>query len=97
MNAVEMLRSKKKELRRFGVKRIGIFGSFVRGEQSKGSDVDVIVEFEKGKGTFKNFAGLVNYLENLFKRPVDILTPAGLDSIRIRHIREEIRREIVYV
>jgi len=43
------------EIKRFGVKRIGLFGSYVRGEQRAESDVDILVEFEKGKATFDNF------------------------------------------
>ncbi len=94
---LNLLRSHKKELEKFGVKKIGIFGSFIRGEASSGSDVDVVVEFEKGKATFKNFGGLVEYLENLFGRPVDILTPYGIESIRIEYIKEAIKKEVEYV
>ncbi len=94
---LKLLRSHKKELEKFGVKKIGIFGSFIRGEASSGSDVDVVVEFEKGKATFKNFGGLVEYLENLFGRPVDILTPYGIESIRIEYIKEAIKKEVEYV
>lgn len=94
---VELLNENKKEIQKFGVKRIGLFGSFSRGENREGSDVDIVVEFERGKATFKNFAGLIDYLENLFGRPVDIITPAGIESIRIKEIKEEIKRGIVYV
>ena len=94
---LKLLRSHKKELEKFGVKKIGIFGSFIRGDASSGSDVDVVVEFEKGKATFKNFGGLVEYLENLFGRPVDILTPYGIESIRIEYIKEAIKKEVEYV
>jgi len=94
---IEMLRKNRDELKKFGVKRIGIFGSFSRDEGKEDSDIDVVVEFEKGKATFKNFAGLVDYLENLFQRPVDILTPTGIETIRINDIKEHIKRGIVYV
>ncbi len=94
---IEKLKSHKKEIKKFGVKKIGVFGSIVRNEGSKDSDIDFVVEFEKGAGTFKNFGGLVEYLENLFNRPVDILTPMGIESIRIKEIKESIKREVVYV
>ena len=44
----------------YGVKRIGIFGSFARGEQTRKSDIDVIIEFIPGHETFKNFIHLVD-------------------------------------
>jgi predicted nucleotidyltransferase len=40
--------------------------------------------------------GLSSFLENLFGKKVVILTPAGVDSIRINHVKEEIKRSIVY-
>jgi len=40
--------------------------------------------------------GLVGFLEKLFGRKVDILTPDGIESIRIKHVKEEIKREIKY-
>jgi len=99
MNKEELLkelRKNKKKIKEFGVKRIGIFGSFARDEAGEKSDIDVVVEFEKGKATFKNVCGLVDFLEGLFNREVDILTPDGIESIRIKHIKEEIKREIEY-
>jgi predicted nucleotidyltransferase len=61
---------------RFAVKRIGIFGSFSRGEQRESSDIDILVEFEKP--TFRNFMELSFYLEDLFGRKVDLVTVKGL-------------------
>jgi len=98
MNKEEILkkiRENNEKIRSFGVK-IGVFGSAVRDEMTDRSDVDVVVEFERGKATFKNVAGLVGFLEELFGREVDILTPDGVESIRIKHVREEIKREIEY-
>ena len=91
------IRENREKIRSFGVRRIGIFGSAVREEMTEKSDIDVVVEFEKGKATFKNVCGLVDFLEELFGREVDILTPDGIDSIRIKHVKEEIKREIEYV
>lgn len=94
---LKILRDHKKALEKFGVKKIGIFGSFRSNKGSLLSDVDLVVEFENGWGTFKNFGGLVEYLENLLGRTVDILTPVGIESIRIEEIRENIKRELIYV
>ncbi len=80
---------------RFGVERIGLFGSCARGEEDEESDVDIIVEFEEPD--FDDFMDLVFYLEDLLDRPVDILTPSGLKGIRIPEVSEEISRSVVYV
>ena len=77
----------------FGVKRIGIFGSFARGEQKRTSDVDVLVEFAHGKATFDNFMQLAFYLEDLFSRKVDLLTVKGID----RYIRSRVEREVIWI
>ena len=94
---LKKIKENREKIRSFGVKRIGIFGSAVREEMTEKSDIDVVVEFEEGKATFKNVCGLVDFLEELFGREVDILTPDGIDSIRIKHVREKIKREIEYV
>jgi len=91
------IRENREKIRSFGVKRIGIFGSVARGEVAEKSDVDVVVEFERGKATFKNVCGLVDFLESLFGREVDILTPDGIEAIRLEHVKEEIKRSVEYV
>ncbi|HDG61996.1 MAG: nucleotidyltransferase [Thermoplasmata archaeon] len=99
MNKEEILRKireNREKISSFGVKRIRIFGSAVRGETSEDSDVDIVVEFERGKATFRNVCGLVDFLEELFGRKVDILTPDGIESIRIKHTKEKIKREVKY-
>jgi predicted nucleotidyltransferase len=74
MKVIEILRSYEPEIRKiFCVKRIDIFGSFARGEQKDTSDVDILVEFEKP--TFDNFMNLAFFLEDLFQRKVDLVTP----------------------
>ncbi len=77
----------------FGVKRIGIFGSFARGEQKRTSDVDVLVEFVQGEATFDNFMRLVFYLEDIFSRKVDLLTVRGID----RYIRSRVESEVIWI
>ena len=94
---IEIIRDNMDKIREFGVKRIGIFGSVVRGEAKENSDIDFVVEFERGKATFRNVAELVDFLEDLFGREIDLLTPDGIESIRIKHVREEIKREVEYV
>ena len=79
----------------FGVLKIGLFGSFACGNPRQDSDIDIVVEFDRPIGM--RFMDLADYLQNLLNRPVDVLTPAGIEGIRNRKIVEEIRRSIVYV
>ena len=94
---LNLLRKNRKIIRQFGVKRIGIFGSVARDEASEKSDIDIVVEFERGRATFRNVARLIDFLENLFGKEIDLLTPDGIESIRIKHIKEQIKKEIEYV
>lgn len=57
----------------YGVKRIGLFGSYVRNEPKRGSDIDILVEFEKGKKGFDNYMDLKFFLEGLFGCDVDLV------------------------
>jgi len=77
-----------------GVKSIGLFGSFLRDEAQKDSDVDLLVDFHSGKKSFDNFMELSFYLEDLFGRRVEIITPQSLSKHIGPHILKEI--EIVY-
>jgi uncharacterized protein len=77
---------------KFGVKKIGIFGSFARGDSGEQSDVDVLVEFEPDKNTFDNFMDLLFYLEDLFGKKVDLITIGGLHQ----YIRPFVEREVVW-
>jgi len=78
---------------RFGVTRIGIFGSFARGEETRTSDVDLLVDFAPGCATLKNFIGLCDYLEKLFRRKVDLLTEGSLSDL----IRPYIDKDVIWI
>ena len=81
------------ELRALGVKRLGLFGSFVRGSQTDESDVDFLVEFEKGEKSFDHFMAIADKLEELLGRRVELITPDGMSP----HIGPYIQREIEHV
>ncbi|GBC99629.1 hypothetical protein HRbin17_02158 [bacterium HR17] len=88
-----ILREHKEELReKYGVREIGLFGSYVRGEQHKRSDVDILVEFEVVPGLLK-FIELENYLSRLLGVRVDLVRRA---SIR-EELRERILSEVVMI
>mgnify|MGYP005859388875 CR=1 FL=1 len=57
----------------FGVKKIGLFGSYLRDEQKPESDVDILVEFEPGKKSFDNYMELKFYLEDLTGNKIDLV------------------------
>ena len=93
MDALALLRKHEPELKsRFGVAKIGIFGSFSRGEERPDSDVDVLVTFREGEKTFDNFMGARFYLEDLFQRRIDLVTDASLKPL----IRDPILRDVIY-
>jgi predicted nucleotidyltransferase len=77
-DVLTLLRDHSEQLRQLGVRRYALFGSFVRGEQDDASDIDVLVEFAAGEKTFDNFMRLSFFLEELFGRKVDLVTPESL-------------------
>ena len=80
----------KGELReKFKVKTIGVFGSYVRGEQKEKSDVDVLVEFEEPVGLFE-FMDLEEYLTGLLGVKVDLVSKKALKPHIGKHILEEV-------
>jgi predicted nucleotidyltransferase len=81
--------------RQFGVRRIGLFGSFARETANEASDVDLIIDFERPIGL--EFVELVDYLEALLGRRVDVLTRAGLQGIRLPVVARQIEESIVDV
>ena len=79
----------------YGVKRIGVFGSFAKGLSTDSSDIDLIVEFDRAIGF--RFVELVEYLESLLGKRVDVLTPAGIRGIRVDRVARSIEERVVYV
>ncbi len=81
-------------LEKYSVRKIGLFGSYAKDSQTATSDIDLLVEFERP--TYDNFIGLSRALKRLFGRKIEILTPHGLDSIRVKAIAEGIRKSLAY-
>jgi len=76
----------------FSVKDIGIFGSYVRGEEQHKSDIDILVDFEEPVGFFE-FMDLEEYLEKILDTKVDLVSRKALKP----HIGQCILEEIVYL
>jgi len=87
---VSLIQQHIEQIRAFGVKKLGLFGSFVRKEQQEDSDVDLLAEFEPDQKTFHNFIHLVFFLEDLFQRRVELLTTESLSPFIGPHILEEV-------
>jgi len=95
MMEVEMIMKTLKEneptLReKYKVKTLGVFGSYIRGEQKKKSDVDILVEFEKPLGLLE-FVGLELQLSKLLGKKVDLVMKTALKPKIGKHILEEVR------
>lgn len=89
---LRLLSERRPELERFGVRSLALFGSAARGQLRQGSDVDLLVEFDRPVGLFE-FIDLKNYLENLLGRRVDLGTSASLKP----RLREPVLKEAVRV
>ena len=79
----------------YGVKKIALFGSVVKGKYTKTSDIDMVVEFIRPIGF--RFMDLAEYLEKRLGRKTDILTIEGVRSIRIKKVAQDIKRSLFYV
>ncbi|MPR34874.1 nucleotidyltransferase family protein [Salmonirosea aquatica] len=89
----DLLIQHQSNIKAFGAARIGLFGSFVRDEQNDSSDVDLLVEFQAGKKTFKNMVHLNYYLQALIHRKIQLVTWMGLADF----VKKEVVKEIEYV
>ena len=87
---LKKLEENRETIRGFGLRRLGVFGSYARDEYTKASDMDFLVEFENP--TFDNYFDLKFFLEDLFGRPVDLVIA---DTIKPR-IRSTILEETIY-
>lgn len=91
MSPVTLIEAHAQELRALGVRRIGIFGSFARGEETAESDIDVYLEFAEGMKTYDNFFAIHELLEGLFGRPIDLVTDGSLTERKASIILPTVR------
>ncbi|MFP3871959.1 MAG: nucleotidyltransferase family protein [Candidatus Aenigmatarchaeota archaeon] len=70
---IDMIEENREKIRSFGVEKLTLFGSYAEKEASEGSDLDFLVEFEEGRGGFKDYIHLLQYLEDLFDREIDLV------------------------
>lgn len=87
------IKSKEAEIFKYGIKSIGLFGSYARDEQSENSDVDILIDFEPGMENFDNYMAVYDIIEKLFKNlKVEVVTRNGLSP----YIGPEILKEVRY-
>lgn len=87
---IKMLEEESKSIKKYGVAKLGLFGSVVRGEVTGSSDLDFLVEFEDGKKTYDNFIQLAFLLEDIFNREVDLVTRQAVAEWMLPIIDKEI-------
>lgn len=85
-----MLNQNQSYLMALGVRRIGLFGSFVRGDQRLDSDIDLLVEFEPGRKTFDAFMELSFFLEDVLEHRIELVTVESLSPYLGPHILREV-------
>ncbi|MGY6521447.1 MAG: nucleotidyltransferase family protein [Mongoliitalea sp.] len=93
-NILSTLKSNKLALSKFGVQNVGLFGSYIRNEQSSESDIDLLIDFEPEKENFDNFMAVCDYFEKIFKNEkIEVVTKNGLSP----YIGPKILKEVQYV
>ncbi len=83
----------KEIIRKFGVKRIGLFGSYLTGLAKDESDIDILVEFAEESERFTNLMNLYLFLNNLLGKKVDLVTSNSLSP----YIKPYILKEVEYI
>ncbi len=86
-----LIDANKAEIGELGITRVGLFGSFSRGDQNKNSDVDLLVEFDKSKKNFRNYMDFVELAESLFGREVEVVTPESLSPYIAPYITKDVK------
>ncbi len=82
----------RENLKKIGVEKIGLFGSYSRGEADKSSDIDIIIIFKPKYKSFDNFFKALDVLENSTHKNVDLVTPESLST----YIKPYIDKEVLY-
>ncbi|MBM4040853.1 MAG: nucleotidyltransferase [Planctomycetes bacterium] len=89
-DVLKALRASGARIKALGIRRIGLFGSFVRDEARPDSDVDILVTFEPGRKSFDGFIELSLLLEEILQRRVELLTTESLSPFLGPHILQEV-------
>ena len=77
-------------IKKYGVKGLGLFGSYIKNKQTAKSDIDLVVEFKKGGKTFDNYMELKFFLEDLLKCKVDLVIAEAIKPDLKSYIMEDV-------
>jgi len=83
---IKKIKGKSKDIKKYNVKKIGLFGSYAKNKQHKKSDIDIIVNFDKE--TFDNYMDLLFLLERMFKRKIDLVIEKDLHP-ELNYVKRE--------
>ena len=89
-SVIKLIEDNLDHIKRYGIKRIGVFGSFARSAQKNRSDIDILIEFYPGKKSFDNYMELKFFLEKLLHREVDLVIKEAIKPRIRRHILDEV-------
>lgn len=93
-NILKTLKSNKSQLIKFGIRDVGLFGSYVRNEQSSESDIDLLIDFEPDKENFDNFMAVYDLIELIIENEkIEIVTKNRLSP----YIGPKVLNEVQYV
>lgn len=90
---LSIIKDNQSDIESFGVRKLGLFGSFVRKAQKSESDIDLLVEFYPAQKNFDNFIHLSFFLETLLQHNVELVTSESLSP----YIKPNIMKEVEYV
>jgi predicted nucleotidyltransferase len=90
---INSLKENQDKLKSFGIKQLGLFGSYARNQENENSDIDLLIVFEKGKKNINNLLGLHTYLESLFGKKTELITEDSISDF----FKKSISNEIEYV
>jgi len=90
---INLIVKNKQAFRSLGAKKVGLFGSFARGEQTRESDVDLLVDFLPEQKSYRNFLNVADLAERLLNRKVEVLTPQSLSP----YLAPYIEKDVTYV
>ena len=83
-NVLPILKSK------FGICRIGLFGSYAREEQNDNSDVDILIDFLPGYENYHNFMNLIDFLENICEKKIDLVSEKWTSPLLMQYIKQDV-------
>lgn len=88
------LRNHKQEFSSWGIRNVGLFGSYARNEESESSDIDLLIDFDPDRESFDNYMAVCDFLEQLFVgERIEVVTKNGLSPF----IGPSILKEVQYV